>query len=144
MRPSDGRFSLWPAAVLLFVIVFAAPSLKSVVHLNSSPPADYLALHASTLPKTQVARAYWDVAVRVIQWKYNRTTVLPEQTPADFTLSADGEKFSAEDRASRVAYWKKLREEWLRPENWRTTYSFDLSWIVSGFQSAWQEGQKLF
>jgi len=145
MRPSDGRFSLWPVAILIMLGIIGAFSIKPTVKLKVDPPPDFLALHASTAPKASIASEYWHVAERVIQWKYNRTAALPEQMPEEFVRPADVDKpLSAEDRAARVAYWEKLREEWLRPESWRTVYSIDIGWFVSGCQTAWHEAGKLF
>jgi len=67
--------------------------------------------------------------VRVIQWKYNRASALPELVPADFRLAGTTvQPANLEDRAARAVYWAKLREEWLRPDNWHTTYKLDLGW----------------
>jgi hypothetical protein len=68
----------------------------------------------------------------VIQWKYVRTSALPEQAPAEFRIADDTGK--AVDGASRLAYWSKLREIWLKAENWHTTYSFDMSWMTNDVQ----------
>lgn len=145
MRPSDGRFSLWPAAISMFFVVIVMVSVKPTMKLRADPPADFLALHASANPKVSFAKDYWDVAVHVTQWKYNRTATLPEQVPGDFMLPEDMDKpLTVEVRAIRVAYWEKLREEWLRPENWRTSYSIDITWFTSGCQTAWHELGKLF
>jgi hypothetical protein len=74
--------------------------------------------------------------MRVIQWKYNRGTALPEQVPEEFRLPRDTDKAAiAQGGAARSAYWAKLREEWLKPENWYTAYKFDLSWSVRTAQT---------
>jgi hypothetical protein len=132
MRPSDGRFSLWPAAIIGIVLLIAALSITPAVQLKSAPPSDFAALRPpAALPKTALAGGYWEVATRVIQWKYSRTSPLPAQVPADFKLAAgNGKPDRIEDQGTRAAYWAKLREEWLRPENWHTTYGVDLTWPV--------------
>ncbi len=137
MRPSDGRYSLWPVGVTLFVLLTAVVSVQPTVKLNSSPPADFIALRASvTQSKTTTAEAYWNVASSVIQWKYSRTAELPEQLPAEFKLPEETSKSgSGEDRAIRAAYWAKLREEWIRPDNWHTAYSFSLTWVFRDLES---------
>jgi hypothetical protein len=146
MRPSDGRISLWPVAVIGFVLILAALSITPAMELRATPPADFVALRASAgVPKTAIAQGYWDVAVRVIQWKYNRGSALPEQMPADFVLPNDvGKPINVENRAIRVAYWEKLREEWLRPESWHNTFSFDLGWVASSFQLVRHEILRFF
>lgn len=137
MRPSTGRISLWPVAVAGFVLVFALLSITPTVKLKASPPSEFSELRASAAaPQGALAAGYWGVAVRVIQWKYNRAHVLPEQVPDDFKLAHDtAQPALAEDRAVRSVYWAKLREEWLRPENWQTTYDLDLSWPVRNARS---------
>lgn len=130
MRPSDGGFSLWPVAVLGLVLLFAAFSITPTVQLKGVPPSDFTALRPpASGPRDASAGRYWEVATRVIQWKYSRTSQLPAQVPADFRLAAgNGKPDRIEDQGARAAYWAKLREEWLRPENWHTTYSVDLTW----------------
>lgn len=134
MRPSDGRFRLWPAAVLLVVFTVAALSVTPTVKLNNAPPADFVALRASAAgPKAALAGGYWVVTERVIQWKYSRATALPVEAPAEFTL-ADGKSRNIEDQAARAIYWTKLREEWLKPDNWHTSYGVDWRWPVRNAQ----------
>ncbi len=137
MRPSTGRISLWPAAVIGFVLVLAALSITPTLRLKAEPPSDFVGLRAPAgAPQAALAAAYWEVAVRVIRWKYNRASALPEQAPEDFKLVHDmAHPAIAEDGASRLAYWTKLREEWPKPENWQTTLVFDVSWMVRGAQS---------
>ena len=82
-------------------------------------------------PDAALAAGYWKSAENVVQWKYDRTSTLPEQIPADFRLADNsGNGITVESQAARSAYWAKLREEWLKADNWHTTYSFDLSWMM--------------
>jgi hypothetical protein len=138
MRPSEGRISFWPLAVIGFAAALCALSITCTVKLTDEVPADFVTLRAPAAPpKTTIAEAYWQVAERVIQWKYNRTLALPGQMPPEFRLAS--ESATVEDRAARVAYWAKLREEWLRPENWHTTYGFDVSWPLRNARSLSRE-----
>lgn len=133
MRPSRGRITLWPLAVIVFGMTLAFLSVTPTVQLNSAPPSGFVSVEQ---PKTAHARGYWEVAVRVIQWKYNRASALPEQVPADFRLAGNaGQSANVADRADRVVYWVKLREEWLRPENWHTAYKLDLGWPLRSARS---------
>lgn len=136
MRPSTGRISLWPVAVIGFVLVLAVLSIKPTLTLKAGPPSDFVRVSASAAaPRAALAPEYWGVAVRVIQWKYNRSTVLPEQVPEEFRLvHVGGQAAIVEDSAARIAYWAKLRVEWLKPENWETVYDLDLSWPERGAQ----------
>jgi len=140
MRPSEGRISIWPAAVIGLILILAALSVTPAVKLKSVPPSDFVALRASAAgSKAATAGRYWEVTTRVIQWKYSRATALPVQAPADFTLTdGSGRPDRTEDQASRATYWAKLREEWLRPENWHTTYGIDLSWPVKNAKETYR------
>ena len=134
MRPSDGRISLWPIGVVGFILVLAVASVTQVVRLNSTPPKDFVNLRATAKgPNAAEAKRYWDTAVEVIQLRYSRTSALPVQAPAEFA-PADG-KF---DGASRQAYWAKLREEWLKSENWHNSLSFDVSWMLNDVSAVWR------
>jgi hypothetical protein len=137
MRPDDGRMSLWPLAVIAFIVILAAASITPTVRLNTAPPPDFVALRASAKgPDADMAGGYWETAVSVIQWKYTRTSALPEEAPVEFRRADNsGKGANGESQAARLAYWARLREEWLKADNWHTTFSFDLSWAVRDAQS---------
>jgi hypothetical protein len=138
MRPDDGKFSLWPIAVVGFLAILAVASVTPVVRLNSSAPPDFAAVRAhGTSPNPAEAQAYWRTAADVLQWKYDRTTALPAAIPSEFTL-ADGTHNRPEEQAARAAYWGKLRQEWLKSENWHKTVDFNASWIPNTVESVWQ------
>src|ERR1700688_2669511 len=105
MRPDDGRVNLWPAAVVAFIVILAAASITPTVRLNTTPPSDFVALRASTTgADNALAARYWESAVSVIQWKYNRTSTLPAQVPADFRLADVGGSVSrGENQGARLA-----------------------------------------
>lgn len=130
MRPSTGRISIWPAAVVGFVVVLAALSITPALTLQAAPPPDFVGTGTyAAASQSALSKAYWGVAVRVIQWKYSRGAALPEQVPEEFRLpNGTGQAALVGDNAARTAYWGKLREAWLRPENWHTTFRLDLSW----------------
>jgi hypothetical protein len=132
MRPNDGRLSLWPVAVIGVIGVLAVASITPVLRLNPVPPSDFVTFKSSAKgPDAALAAGYWKSAESVVQWKYDRTSNLPEQIPADFRLAdTRGNGITGGSQAARSAYWAKLREEWLEANNWHTTYSFDLSWMV--------------
>jgi hypothetical protein len=128
---------LWPIVVIAFIVGLAAVSITLTVRLNTAPPSDFVTLRASAKgPDTDMARGYWVAAVSIIQWKYTRTSALPVQPPVDFKLVEDsGKGADEESQAARVAYWARLREEWLKTDNWHKTYSFDLSWMARDAES---------
>lgn len=145
MRPSDGRLSLWPVGVVLFIALVIVVSTQATMKLNEKAPTDFLSLRATEKPTPTTAGAYWKIAVNVIQWKYSRTSELPQQAPSDFNLAPSADRtISTEDRGMRAAYWAKLREEWMRPENWHTTYQFSLDWVVRDLDSLQRGVRYLF
>jgi hypothetical protein len=127
--------------VASFALFLAALSITPTLTLKAEPPSDFVQPSASAAASNAaLATAYWGVAVRVTQWKYNRGASLPEQVPEEFRLAhGPGQTAIAENGAARIAYWTKLREEWSRPENWSTTYDLDLSWPVRNAQSMSRE-----
>ena len=133
MRPSEGRINLWPLAVTGVIVILAVASITPVMRLNSAPPPDFVALRATAKgPNATEAQRYWDVAVQVIQWRYDRTSALPVQVPAEFK-PGDGKT----DGEASPRYWAKLRQEWLVSDNWHKTITFDMSWILHDVQSLW-------
>lgn len=132
MRPDDGRTSLWPAAVVAVIVILAVASVTPVLRLNSAAPSDFVSLRWSAkAPESTIAAGYWESAVSVIQWKYSRTSALPEQVPTEFKLVDNaGKGTTGESQGVRAAYWAKLRQEWLKADNWHTTLDFDLSWMT--------------
>jgi hypothetical protein len=136
MRPDDGRINLWPMAVIGIIVILAAASITPVVRLNAAPPPDFTALRATAKGANAAEAArYWDAAVQVIEWKYERTSNLPEQAPAEFRPADDSGKT---DTTARLAYWAKLREEWLKADNWHKTLTFNISWILNDAESIWR------
>ncbi len=134
MRPSDGAISLWPLAVIGFIVVLAAASVTPVARLNTKAPKDFQDLRATAKgPNAAEAQRYWDTAVNVIQWRYDHTAALPTQPPAEF---APGDGRSA--NAARQAYWAKLREEWLQADNWHKTVTVNITWILNDVQAVWR------
>jgi hypothetical protein len=58
------------------------------------------------------------------------------QIPAEFVLAANSAKpLTVPEQLARASYWAKLREEWLVPENWHTTYALDGRWALRGLQT---------
>jgi len=132
MRPYDGFISLWPVMIIIMLIVLGMFSYTSNTHLKPAAPADFAALPVTGhAPNAALAARYWSVATRVVQWKYNRGTALPDQPPAEFRLPGEAEPtLTQQEMDVRGAYWAKLRQEWLLPDNWRTTYGVDFKWAL--------------
>jgi hypothetical protein len=123
--------------VIAFIVVLAVASITPVVRLNTAPPSDFAALRSSAKGSdAAIVAGYWKAAESVIQWKYSRTSALPESVPVEFKLvDGSGKGMNGENQAIRAAYWGKLREEWLKADNWHTTYSFDLGWMMRNAQA---------
>ena len=134
MRPSDGRISLWPLGVIGAIAVLAVASFTNVMRLNATPPKDFAAVRVTAKGADATeAQRYWDAAVEVIQVRYSRTSALPAEPPAEFA-PANGRS----NAAARQAYWGKLREEWLKADNWHRTVTFDITWIWHDAESVWR------
>jgi hypothetical protein len=121
------------------VVVLSAISITPSTKLKSDVPADFIALRAGgNAPDAALAAHYWKIATGVIQWKYSKASGLPEQAPPDFALATDiGKPLSKTEQLARASYWAKLREEWLVPDNWHTTYALDGHWALHGLQILW-------
>jgi hypothetical protein len=134
MRPSEGLISLWPVVVVAIIMVLGGFSISPVTKLQNEAPPDFTSVRVfGRPPDAALASQYWQIAVRITQWKYNRTASLPNQVPADFRMLTNlGTYPTLQEQQERIAYWDKLRDEWTRPDNWRTTYTFDLHWALRG------------
>jgi hypothetical protein len=93
----------------------------------------------------QLARAYWERAVRDVQAKYNFGTNLPSEPPAEFgveekDLSGSSPKV---DPFARARYWGKLRQVWVLPEAWEKSSRWNTDWIRSALQSAHSKAKEL-
>jgi hypothetical protein len=137
MRPSEGIISLWPLVVLAVIVVLSAFTITPVTRLKVEAPTDFVEMRAfGGTANADLAMQYWRVATGVIQWRYSRAAALPEQMPADFVLpDTSGKPTESTGQAARATYWAKLRQEWPRPDNWRTTYSFDWHWALRGIRN---------
>ena len=137
MRPSEGVISLWPLGAIAVLVILSAVSITPTTKLKTEVPTDFIALRADgNAPDAALAAHYWKIATGVIQWKYNKASALPVQVPADFVLAANsGKPLTVPEQLARASYWQKLREEWLVPENWHTTYALDGRWALRGLQT---------
>src|SRR5439155_2487152 len=79
----------------------------------------------------RLARAYWDRAVRFVQWKYQFGAKLPEEPLPEFNVaevSLPG-RLSKIDAQSRIQYWRRLRLVWPLPEAWEKSYEWNSQWL---------------
>jgi hypothetical protein len=115
------------AIVMMVVAIIAYASFRSEYRLREKMPAEFFD-PASVPSKTRaaevaVARAYWDCAVKQIQWKYGYAHRLPEEVPDDFVLM--GQPASANDPLIRERYWRKLRSAWTVSSVWEERYELN-------------------
>ncbi|HWR35691.1 MAG TPA: hypothetical protein VN622_07460 [Clostridia bacterium] len=128
---------LWPLAVTAFAAVILMVSIGTSSSLRTQVPDEFLQVSTSRdkTPDAELARAYWETAVRAVQWKYHRGSELPQEPPAEFQLPpGERHRTSGQEQVARGVYWQKLRELWLKPDIWRTSYHLDLTWTVRAVQ----------
>ncbi len=137
MRPSEGRLQLWPAAVAAMIVVVALLSFDLPFRLNHNPPQQYRVVQFAPggTASAELADEYWDLAVRVVQWKYPYGTALPQDPVPEFTLVAKTSGGNRAATAARQQYWNLLRQLWPRPEVWHRRLEFDVSWAGRAVRS---------
>ncbi len=116
----------------IFVIValvlagFAYASFSSEFRLTPDMPVEFF--DGSHLPPAQrareekIAKAYWDVAVKQVQWKYGYASRLPDDPPPEFGVSSSAVGPLAKDEAVRRHCWLQLRTTWHVASAWKTEY----------------------
>lgn len=125
--------------LLLGIYVSASP----VVRLRPSPPASFLDQNPSWTAKQrareeQLARSYWDIAVRDIETKYGFESELPEEPPDNFAVQEKGPSGGAPkvDSSERSRYWSKLREVWPQADTWERASDSGFGWIRDAWNTA--------
>jgi hypothetical protein len=124
---------------LMVLVMFAIYASSSpVVRLRTKPPAAFFEESPSWNAKQraredELARAYWDIAVRDIETKYGFGTTLPTDPPDSFEVEEKGALGTTPrvDSAARARYWEKLRDVWPRSDSWERTSDWNLHWIGS-------------
>jgi hypothetical protein len=139
---SGVKFGL--AAVLIVLFLFAIyVSVSPVVRLRTRPPAAFFDDSPSWTAKQrareeQLARSYWDIAVRDVEGKYAFGMNLPVDPPDNFAVEERALSGAAPkvDAAARARYWAKLREVWPQADSWERTSDWNLEWIRNGWNAA--------
>ena len=112
--------------VLLLLAALAYASFSSEFRLKEDMPKEFF--DGSQLPpkkrafEEKVAKAYWDCAVKQVQWKYGYASRLPEDPPAYFGLSSTVVGAVAKDEEIRRYYWRRLRVTWHLQSVWGNEY----------------------
>ena len=136
-------------ATTALIVVGIYASRPAEMRLRAEPPARFFEERPDWNAKRrareeQLARAYWERAVRDVQVKYKFGTNLPDEPPAEFRVEEKGLSGSNTkvDPVARARYWGKLRQVWLLPEAWEKSYGWNTDWIRSALQSAYSKSKK--
>ena len=119
------------AAIAGFFVII---SLRPAYQLRGDMPEDFIEVPGSGAPEKQaaeekIARAYWDCAVKVIQWEYGFGQTLPPQPPVDFRITKNDSEIDAVEAAGRAHYWLRLQKVWYAPSIWKRNFEWDFSWV---------------
>jgi hypothetical protein len=104
----------------------AYASFSSEFRLQADMPVEFF--DGSHLPpakhawEEKIAKAYWDCAVKQVQWKYGYASRLPDDPPPEFGVSSSDVGPVAKDEAVRRHYWLQLRATWHVSAAWKTEY----------------------
>jgi hypothetical protein len=113
-------------AVVLAAIAYGAS--RAEFRLKTDMPVEFF--HGSHLPaakrvsEEKIAKAYWNCAVKQVQWKYGYASRLPDDPPPDFTVSLSEIGPASKDDAVRRHYWQQLRATWNVSSAWKTQYEW--------------------
>jgi hypothetical protein len=135
--------------VLLMIAIYLSSS--PVIHLRAKPPDAFFdesprLTAKQNIREDQLARAYWDIALRDIETKYGFGSTLPTDPPDSFQVTEKGPSgaTSKVDAAARTRYWDKLRKVWPQSDSWERTSDWNLDWIRNAWNSASSKITQLF
>jgi hypothetical protein len=130
-------------AIVVFVILVALyASIRSEFRLRAEMPVEFF--NASRIPaekraaEEKIAEAYWKCAVTQIQWQYGYAHRLPDEPPAEFSVTTAEAGSTAKDSAVRGRYWQKLRAVWGISTVWHQQYEWNTISLTQSLQSAGQ------
>jgi hypothetical protein len=132
------------AIVVLVLALLAFASFRSEFRLVPDMPAGFF--DAKRLPREQrageekIAKAYWDCAVKQVQWKYGYAHRLPDEPPAEFSVSAAEAGQGGVDEKVRRYYWQKLRTTWNVSSVWKSQWE----WNFVAFQESLRTGSDIW
>ena len=130
------------AIIALVILVALYASVRSVYRLRAAMPTEFF--DASRIPaekraaEERIAEAYWKCAVTQIQWQYGYAHRLPDEPPAEFSVTAAEAGSAAQDSAVRARYWQKLRGVWGVSTVWHQQYEWNTISMTQSLQSAGQ------
>ena len=129
------KIALWLFAIVstpLFIYL----STRPVMRLRQEPPAEFFDERdleaAERATEDVLAQAYWDSAVRYVQWKYAFGTNLPTEPPPEFRVDEKSVQSSGDlkiEPGARTRYWQKLRQFWGLPQAWDQSFTWNTGWL---------------
>jgi len=128
--------------VALVLAGLAYASFTSEFRLKSEMPAEFF--DASRLPQVKrapeekIAKAYWNCAVKQVQWKYGYASRLPDDPPPEFGLSSSDVGAVAKDEVIRRRYWQQLRATWYVSNAWTREYVWSSASFRQSLRTAGQ------
>ena len=128
------------AIVGFVLILLSIASFHSEFRLRSDMPPEFF--DRAQIPRNKrsseekIAKAYWDCAVKEVQWKYGYARRLPNDAPAEFVISASDVGPVAKDEAVRRRYWQQLRTTWNLSSAWKNEWG----WSFSTFRQSLRTG----
>jgi hypothetical protein len=138
------RYDIW--AILVTVLSIAAyASFRTEFRLREKMPVEFFdAMRVQPNKRAaeeRIAKAYWQCAVKQIQWKYGYAHRLPQEAPAEFSLAAVQAGSGVEDPGARARYWEKLRAIWTVSSVWEKQYELNRISFSDSLRSggAWLE-----
>ena len=133
--------SLVIAVSLLGAYLWTAP----VIELQPEAPAEFIDQNPNWSARrrareSEVAQAYWQVAVDSLQARYPFGTELPADPPTEFQVD---DKYAPTSSAKAVSetrahYWEKLRKFWVGRQSWVERYE-GKTWWAARFWQVWDQ-----
>ena len=124
------------ALLLLLLVVMGFLSYRPVMRLKAELPPGFVEVRKEWKAERQAAevrtaRAYWQLALGVVQRQHTYGAELPDNPIPEFKL--DDREFpegrSEVSPATRAKYWKRLREAWPLPQTWQQHHDWTLAWL---------------
>ncbi len=112
----------------IVLVVLSIASFRSEFRLQSEMPKEFF--DSTRVPREKrsseekIAQAYWDCAVKEVQWKYGYAHRLPDDPPPEFILSSADIGPVGKDEAVRRYYWQKLRSTWNLSSAWKNQWEW--------------------
>jgi hypothetical protein len=127
------------AIVAVVLCIAAYASFRTEFRLRPAMPVEFF--DGSRVPaekravEERIAKAYWKCAVSQIQWQYGYAHRLPDEPPAEFSVTTAEAGSAANDSAVRARYWQKLRAVWGVSAVWQEQYEWNTISLTQSLRS---------